>query len=193
MSARGRQKRRRFAAVILSRDSLSKVQSIGWKNSKDESARSRPEKIRIVIYETPKLIVRTRRGDKGYLIDVCDNGSGIQPQHMNRGLRAVLYDQARGQWNGAGSVDQLQSHPPAGRADRREQHTRGGDHIYRPFAGFSKPGKIGAWIRCFPDDSRMITGIGIIQIHLQGAGVELRGPIVRLAHGMQYFDRGIGL
>jgi two-component system NtrC family sensor kinase len=52
--------------------------------------------------ESPKLIVRTRRGANGYLIDVCDNGSGIQPQYMNRVFEPFFTTKPVGKGTGLG-------------------------------------------------------------------------------------------
>jgi signal transduction histidine kinase len=50
----------------------------------------------------PRLIVRTRRGDAGYVIEVADNGTGIAPQHMNRVFEPFFTTKPVGKGTGLG-------------------------------------------------------------------------------------------
>jgi len=52
--------------------------------------------------QSPQLIVRTRRSEAGYHIEVADNGSGIQPHHMNRVFEPFFTTKPVGKGTGLG-------------------------------------------------------------------------------------------
>jgi C4-dicarboxylate-specific signal transduction histidine kinase len=50
----------------------------------------------------PKLLVRTRRNGRWYLIDVVDNGAGIAPEHVNRLFEPFFTTKPVGKGTGLG-------------------------------------------------------------------------------------------
>ncbi|MGA2229407.1 MAG: ATP-binding protein [Tepidisphaeraceae bacterium] len=50
----------------------------------------------------PKLIIQTRLGERGYAVDVIDNGCGIKPEHLNRLFEPFFTTKPVGKGTGLG-------------------------------------------------------------------------------------------